>query len=344
MMSSRFAGLKARPRLTITGAALVIFAAGLALGVAFGLHWRAESSHERREMRLGGYQFINPLLECEIAGDQIEFSELTPFKDKMTALVKKKIGDKTYTHVSVYFRDLNNGPWVGINEKEPFAPASLLKVPTMIAMLKEAEQKPGVLSEQVIYPGNADLNEMQAFKPAVRLEAGKSYTIDDLIFRAVAYSDNNANNLLFERIDKNILLRTYKDLGLSFPAVVPENSMTVRQYASFFRILFNASYLSKEMSEKALAYLSRTTFRNGIVAGVPGDVAVAHKFGERVSVEDPGIKQLHDCGIVYYPGHPYLLCIMSRGDDFAALDDIIVDISRLVYEEIDSQSKATSTH
>ena len=46
------------------------------------------------------------------------------------------------------------------------------------------------------------------------------------------------------------------------------------------------------------------------------------------------IKQLHDCGIVYYPKHPYLLCVMTRGDSFEYLDDTIRDISHLVYQEV----------
>lgn len=329
--------LKARPRVLLAAGALVIFGAGIAIGAALGLRWQADGRHERRQMRLGGYRFINPLLECEVAGDQVEFSELTPFKDKVAALVNKKLGDKTYSHVSVYFRDLNNGPWFGINEREPFAPASLLKVPTMMALLKEAEQKPGLLSEPVTFSGEEDFNDMETFKPPVQLERGKSYTVDELIFRSIAYSDNNANTLVFGKTDKNMLVRAYMDLGVPVPSSHREDFMSVRQYASFFRILFNASYLSREMSEKALDYLSRSAFRNGIVAGVPAGVAVAHKFGERTSAENPGVRQLHDCGIVYYPGHPYLLCIMSRGDDFGELDDIIREISRIVFEEIGRQ-------
>ena len=115
--------------------------------------------------------------------------------------------------------------------------------------------------------------------------------------------------------------------------------MPVRMYASFFRVLFIASYLNKEMSQKALAYLMRSDFNEGIVAGVPPSVLVAHKFGERVSGARLEDRQLHDCGIVYYPNSPYLLCIMSRGSDFTTLDDIIKDLSLLVYKEVDRRHR-----
>lgn len=316
---------------------LCIFLAGLGLGLAMGINWHVHSSHDKQQLRLGGYSFINPLLECEIEGSSVEFTELKPFSDKVKTLVKKIIG-KTSKHISVYFRDLDNGPWFGINEKELFSPASLLKIPTMIAFLRQAELKPELLSKKIIYSGKEDYNTSEFFKPAIQLQTGASYTSEELLYRSVAYSDNNANVLIFNSLNPMQLTLTYRDFGVREPFSNSEqNFMSVRQYASFFRILFNASYLSRDMSEKALSYLSQSTFRQGIVAGVPENVVVANKFGERIFPDQTSLKQLHDCGIVYYPDHPYLLCIMSRGEEFADLAENIRDISRLVYEEVDRQ-------
>jgi hypothetical protein len=44
-----------------------------------------------------------------------------------------------------------------------------------------------------------------------------------------------------------------------------------------------------------------------------------------------GERQLHDCGIVYAPGKPYLICIMTRGSDFKRLSPVIAQISKQVY-------------
>jgi len=334
-------GLHSISGLKLASGLLLVFLSGLIIGLFFGIKWRVQTYTEKQELRLAdGYKFINPLLECEIAGEQVEFSELTPFKREINALIAKS-RDQKFRHISVYFRDLNNGLWFGMSEKEPFAPASLLKVPTMIAMLKSAEQRPEILSKQLVYEGRTDLNEAEIYKPELKLEAGKSYSIDELLYRSISHSDNNANTMIFNEIEQELLVRTYKDLGLPVPtANAPENFMSVKQYASFFRILFNASYLSKEMSEKALSLLNRSTFRNGIVSGVPPGIQIAHKFGERISVTDPETIQMHDCGIIYYPGKPYLLCIMSRGKDFNALNEMISDISKAVFEEVDRQSRS----
>jgi hypothetical protein len=154
----------------------------------------------------------------------------------------------------------------------------------------------------------------------------------------IVHSDNNAYFLLFSGIDPKVLHRVYTDLGLEVPKVRSRDDyMTVNEYASFFRILFNASYLTREYSEKALKYLSEVDFPYGIVAGTPPGIPSALKFGERTLGNSGEIKQLHDCGIVYYPGHPYLLCVMTRGASFEFLDDTIREIARAAFEEMDRQ-------
>lgn len=315
----------------------------LALLIAFGAGWFSGISWLKnndtgpvKETRLEGYDFINPLLECEPTRDSIG-KELLPFHHKVGHLIEEKKQKNQVTHVSVYFRDMNNGLSFDIHGREKFSPASLLKVPLMIAYLKWGEKNPDLLSRKILF-NIADNTSTQTFKPAVALVPGKAYTVDDLLFHAIVYSDNSAYFLLFASIDPRVLHRVYTDLGLVVPKVRNRDDyMSVVEYASFFRILYNGSYLNKDLSEKALQYLSEVDFKQGLVAGVPPGTVVAHKFGEKTFGETAEIKQLHDCGIVYYPRHPYLLCVMSRGDSFEYLDETIRDISGVVYEEVDRQ-------
>jgi hypothetical protein len=58
---------------------------------------------------------------------------------------------------------------------------------------------------------------------------------------------------------------------------------------------------------------------------------VAHKFGERIMGDS---FQLHDCGIVYYPDNPYLLCVMTKGHDFYKQQTAIQIISKFIYNKI----------
>lgn len=318
---------------------MIALALGFIIGALYGDTLFSKSSERRdaAELRQGGFKYINPLLECEVGGENVEFKELVSFKSDLTNLVNSLKTKNWIDYSSVYFRDLNNGPWFGINEKEKFTPASLSKVPLMMAYYKEAETNPKVLYRSISFEGIRDENASQNIKPSRRLERGKSYRVEELIHRMIVYSDNNASGLLNKNADQKRLVEVFTDLGLPLPIGDTENNFTVKQYATFFRILFNASYLNREMSIKALELLSKTEFRDGIVGGIPPDVQVVHKFGER---EYPGKnkeKQMHDCGIVYYPEHPYLLCIMTRGSSFERLDDSIKQISAFVFKNVDEQ-------
>ena len=320
-------------------AVVLFFAAGLAVGL-FGskLSENSFSSVAFKEVRGGGGGgggggFINSLLECEI-GEKLLASEIKPFKSKVQDLVDSLIEQKRASAVSVYFRDLNNGPWFGINEKETFSPASLLKVPFMMAAFKQAEKNPGFLERQVLYSGPTNTTE-EYFKSAVNLEPNKTYPMKEVIRHMIINSDNNAKDLVLKNLDGKLLTDIYSQLGVEAPEIgKTDDFITIKNYASFFRILFNSSYLNQEFSNKALSILSEVEFKNGLAAGVPENVKIAHKFGER---EYFGKNQLHDCGIVYYPNRPYLLCVMNRGENFETLARDIADISKLTYKEVDKQ-------
>ena len=117
-----------------------------------------------------------------------------------------------------------------------------------------------------------------------------------------------------------------------------------REYSRFFRTLYNGTYLSHDLSEQTLDLLSKTNFTQGLVAGIPKDIAVSHKFGEQtiniVNLNNQQvIRELHDCGIVYLPNNPYLICIMTKGIDFINLQTVIKDISKISWDSFTSLSK-----
>lgn len=278
------------------------------------------------------YALINPLLEC--SSNEEVTPELRNFKYKIEKLTKQIVSSSKASHISVYFRDLNNGPWFGIEEKTNFSPASLLKVSFMMTALKKEMDHPGFLSQKVVYQGGS-ANDRKDIKSDTAMEVGKSYSLSDVVYHMIVYSDNDAMNILLSHLSEKEVQKTYADMGVTPPtANMTDNFLNIKEYSSLFRILFNASYVNKELSNWALDILSQSEFKAGLSMGVPTNITVAHKFGERDYL---GKKQLHDCGVVYYPAHPYLLCIMNRGSDWEALSSSISSISKLVYEEVNDQ-------
>ena len=71
---------------------------------------------------------------------------------------------------------------------------------------------------------------------------------------------------------------------------------------------------------------------------LPKNVAASHFLGAHSS-PDARRHYAHDCGIIYYKPQPYVLCVMTRGEDPAWLAGVVKDISRLVYAEVSSQAK-----
>ncbi|MBT0894104.1 serine hydrolase [Geobacter hydrogenophilus] len=311
------------------------FAAGLALG--YRIFACPPGTRQHSHTHMAGYRFTSPLLDCEIVADRTAGSELQPFRYKVSELIARRTEAGDADHVAMYFRHLESGASFNIDAQEKFIPASLLKIPVMIAWLKRAERDQTVLGRTFRYDGATDWSAPQAIKPRKTLTPHASYTVDDLIFRMIAYSDNNAWRLLLDNIDTRELDAIVADLNVDFdPSQAATDSMSVKAYSSFYRVLYNATYLNREMSEKALRYLSSVDFRDGILGGVPAGVTVASKFGEK-TLEESGIRELHEFGIVYHPRGAYLLGIMTKGHDFARLASVIREISRVVYSEVSSQ-------
>ena len=151
-------------------------------------------------------------------------------------------------------------------------------------------------------------------------------------------SDNDALTALYDN-DRQVFIDVLQRLRITPPPTIEtEDFMSPKTYAQILRTLFSSTYLSRSASEQALQMLSYTSFKQGLVAGVPAGTIVAHKFGEHTQAinDQPLSHQLHDCGIIYYPGRPYLLCVMTRGQNFSQLENVISGISRVVYQQISS--------
>ena len=314
---------------------ILVFVMGSLSGV-YG--WKYYSSCKTK------FSFINPSLAC---GTASKFNKSNPIvlKEKLTNFIADKKNAGEASTISVYFRDLEDGPVMGIDEDELFISASLLKLPIVLTFFRLAEDgAPHILDQNILYElgKNAGPPPAQYFIPIKSAVPGSTYSVNELIYYSLVYSDNSAIEILKTYLKnigngQDLILGTFKDLGLTEPSSLSTSDISTRGYASIFRQLFNASYLSNESSEKVLSVLSESQFKSGLTVGVPEGVRVAHKFGEREMGEE---KQLHDCGIVYYPGNPYLICVMTRGKNYDTLAHVVGDISKMVYDEMNIRAKA----
>lgn len=299
---------------------------------------KATSCTDIKEIRVAGYNYINPLLDYyDIYSSSLGTNKL--LQKNISDFIQKEITSKNIESASVYYRDLTTGLWVGINENAMYSPASLLKVPYLIAALKQAQEDPNFLLKQDVFIPNED-KPYQNIRDSFNLVAGNIYTMQELIEAMIIHSDNDAKDLLVRNIPYPIYKEIFDDLNIDIQKFdstgAPSNFLSVKQYASFFRILYNATFLNYKMSEYALWLLSNTTYNDGIKAGIPTTVKLSHKFGERFFT-NIDTKQLHDCGIIYKDNQPYILCVMTKGKDLKQMAKTIASISKLVYKHLDNQ-------
>lgn len=309
------------------------FIAGvITTSIAFFLvNQKAIQSYDELHRPTGNTVFTNPLLSCDTGYENLT-SALAPFQSIIEDEIKTLKKDSDIKFISFYFRELDNGSWYAINGEEKFTPASLFKVPVMMAILQASATDSALLQKKLPYNLSEDYGEEQNIKPATYLDDNSEYTVEELIKQMIQNSDNQALFALEPVIDTNRLKAVLRLAELEIGDDPSDSIVNVVKYASFFRILYNASFLGIDQSEKALEILSQSSFDQGIEAGLPKQVKSAHKFGERRLADNT--LQLHDCGIVYVPHHNYLICVMTRGNNFEKLIKAISRLSAITYQQV----------
>jgi beta-lactamase class A len=319
----------------------ILFGLGLMLvvgggGFLAGRHTNliADDNPQALRIKRFDYDYISPLLACDFAtqADETGWVDLeTDLKGRVEGLVESG----KFEQLSVYFRDFGTTTTISIRPEDKFFPASMNKVPVMMTVLKMAEEDPALLTREIDTSNLVDHNQGQEITPAAAVKPGERVTVMEAIEKMIKHSDNNGFYALVSMLDVNIYRQIHQDLKIPFERIDQsfDDFMTTDDYSYFLRVLYSATYLGKEYSELALELLSQSDFEKGLKAGINPAVPVAHKFGLLTRQEDPLERELHDCGVVYLPNNPYLLCIMTKST--LPLEDIEAEIAGISREVFD---------
>jgi beta-lactamase class A len=247
--------------------------------------------------------------------------------------------------VAVYFKTLAGKAEWSTRPDDVFHAASTMKVPVMIELFHQVKQGKLKLEDRIVVKNQfhsivdgspyslsaADDSEGDLYKAE-----GQSRTLRELCELMITVSSNFATNLLIEKLGVETIRATVHTLGADGVAVLRgvedgkafakglNNTTTARGLATLLEAIARGKAVDAARSQTMIAILARQKFNEGIPAGLPAGIAVAHKTGEITKIH-------HDAAIVFAQ-RPYVLVILVRGlADNKQSAALIKDISRELY-------------
>ncbi len=195
---------------------------------------------------------------------QCESEALQSLKSELTEIIDARKKEGTISRASVYYKELNTLHWTSAYGEELYYPGSMLKLPLLLTILKQAQRDKSLLESKIQFNTPTKLGVMMPVQNP--LVVGNFYSVQQLLEQMILQSDNDATSLLFSIYDR----RLYDDLfmKLSIPLQDPEDAyyqLSGSDIAKFLRVLYNASYLSSLYSEYALDLLTKSVFKQGVL-------------------------------------------------------------------------------
>ena len=227
--------------------------------------------------------------------------------------------------------DLQTGRLLEYHADGAFATASVIKVPILVRMY-QAER-----DGQFRFPDRITLQPAEAVGGSghlqERLKSGPvTLTIRDLLAAMIEDSDNTATNKCIELAGMERVNGMLDALGFRQTRLRrrmmdgaaarrgEENVSTPREMARLMELIYRGKAVDEAASREMLDLLKKV--EGGIRQGLPLDVETASKTGEL-----PGARC--ETGIVFLPGRPFVLSVMSGFIDDRRTP--VPEVTRIVY-------------
>jgi beta-lactamase class A len=251
--------------------------------------------------------------------------------------------------VAVFFKTLDGKAQWSVRADDVFHAASTMKIPVMIELFHQVQEEKVRLTDTLLikdefhsivdgspYMLNAsDDSEGELYKAE-----GQKRTLRELCELMITASSNLATNLLIEKLGVENIRATVHELGADGMNVMRgvednkafekglNNTTTARGLAVLLQAIAEGRAVDEASSNEMIAILEWQKFNEGIPAGLPKGIPVAHKTGEIT-------KTHHDAAIVFAK-RPFILVILVRGlaekKESAAL---MADLSKSLYEAVE---------
>lgn len=231
---------------------------------------------------------------------------------------------------------LDDGTHYGLQENLRQASASIIKLPILLELYRQAQE--GLVGLEELIPLQ-ESDKVLGAGVLYEMHAGTQLSLEDLARLMIVVSDNTASNLLIRKVSFEAVNSLMQNLGMKqthlgrffmHPPLPPsgDNFASAADFTLCLEQLWKRQILNEEFTQRALAILQRQQYREKIPLMLPEQVQCMHKTGELAGVR-------HDCGIVHDPatGLAYAITLLSRhGRCDWEVDRGLAEISRYFYQ------------
>lgn len=248
--------------------------------------------------------------------------------------------------VGYFFLDLVTNDTVAFNPDLRMHAASMVKVPVMIQLFRDAEAGRLNLDSAIrvknefrsIVDGSPyQLTALDDSDSTLYGRAGGTATIRELTELMITVSSNLATNILIELVGAERVTQTMRELGADSIQVLRgvedtkayeqglSNTTTARDLGVIFGAIASYRAASGESCEEMIGILVRQQFNDKIPRGIR-NAPIAHKTGDITGIH-------HDGGIVFRDdGGRYALVVLTRGfENEADANKLIEDLARITH-------------
>lgn len=224
---------------------------------------------------------------------------------------------------SVVVTDLKTGRLWTVNANDRYHPASTIKMPvTLYALDRHLAGELGW--QDLITYTSADFESPGggAFETT---PFGGKYPVENLVNRALMYSNNVAVNMLGRHLGwDNIRAFTRSIDGELYRLPDGTPQVTAMSETGWWLHLHKLSQENPKKAELLLGPLREVAYSGRIAAGLPEGVRYLHKFGSYDG-------NFHDGGIIYTE-NPYVLVVLTGGAKEHEADTAIAELSGAIYQ------------
>jgi beta-lactamase class A len=231
--------------------------------------------------------------------------------------------------------DLESGRSFSFHGDTVFPQASVIKIPILLALFRAQQEGRLKLTDAVAIAPSESAGGSGTLKD--RLRSGPvTMTVRELAAAMMHASDNTATNKLIGMLGMEFVNRTADAAGaketrlqrrmMDSAAVArgDENISTPDDMARLMEAVYRGRAADRQSTAGMLALMRGSSA--GIAQGLPLDVEVASKTGEV-----PGARG--ETGIVFLPGRPFVLSVMSTFIDNRRTP--VPDVTRIVYRHFE---------